>query len=483
MGSPSNVNLVWKGSSNNDTAGTFLGLHYSNSNPTLARYTAMRLTTGYFTYWYAGYAFYRASDLAETNLSPMSSTVVYSRWPYKVTAGVPPTGTVVRVYVNQSGTAIANSRLQATLGTNVTTFMGTSFNAAGANPKVTSTFPSAVASSIQSQQTITQTISVTSTSGSASLTGNFQQYMVGRPIAGTGIPANATIVSVNTGASAVISANATASGTVTATLTLPKLEIRGNGYARISELERVIISSTTDADRTAGNQPALRIGNVDATHLRIDNNEILAMAGDTTQGTLTLNAGGTTAFGQGTLNNVAEIANTSAPIVLNLQQGRLRLVGAGSFAGKLYTDNGTGAALVFQGPDIKVVQEGYTATDTNSTNTRQLWCDRVTAYRAYNNVSDMRVKKDIVDVSSAFSKVKALKPRKYKRSDYPETDERFEMEEYGFIAQEVLQVLPEAVTDMGDGLMGLQYQTIFTVGMAALVELEARVAELEKTKK
>lgn len=48
-------------------------------------------------------------------------------------------------------------------------------------------------------------------------------------------------------------------------------------------------TSTTDANESAGNAPALRIGDVAGTHLRIDGNEIVAMASDTAAGTLFVN--------------------------------------------------------------------------------------------------------------------------------------------------------------------------------------------------
>lgn len=62
---------------------------------------------------------------------------------------------------------------------------------------------------------------VGTTSGSAALTApvnTFNEEDAGRVISGTGIPANATLLSVASGTAATLSANATATGSITATI-------------------------------------------------------------------------------------------------------------------------------------------------------------------------------------------------------------------------------------------------------------------------
>lgn len=67
-----------------------------------------------------------------------------------------------------------------------------------------------------------RTASITTTNTNPTVTGVFLATDVGSYVTATGVPANATILSVDTlGTSAVLSANATASGTVSATLTPP----------------------------------------------------------------------------------------------------------------------------------------------------------------------------------------------------------------------------------------------------------------------
>ena len=66
-----------------------------------------------------------------------------------------------------------------------------------------------------------RSFAVTKTSGAATVTapaGSFNEEDAGRPITGTGIPAGATILSVQSGTAATLSANATATNAATATV-------------------------------------------------------------------------------------------------------------------------------------------------------------------------------------------------------------------------------------------------------------------------
>lgn len=75
-----------------------------------------------------------------------------------------------------------------------------------------------VAAAAATPATVTRSVTTTNTSTAISYTGG--AIFPGQPVSGTGIPANAYIVSVNAAAgTAVLSAAATASGTVTGTFT------------------------------------------------------------------------------------------------------------------------------------------------------------------------------------------------------------------------------------------------------------------------
>ncbi|WP_162242373.1 H-type lectin domain-containing protein [Nocardioides sp. Leaf307] len=62
--------------------------------------------------------------------------------------------------------------------------------------------------------------------------------------------------------------------------------------AETAIFNNINIRSADDATTAAGNEPALKVGPTTGQHLRIDNNEVLAMLNDNTQGTLVLNVGG-----------------------------------------------------------------------------------------------------------------------------------------------------------------------------------------------
>jgi cytoskeletal protein CcmA (bactofilin family) len=70
-------------------------------------------------------------------------------------------------------------------------------------------------------------------------------------------------------------------------------------------------------------------------------------------------------------------------------------------------------------------------------------------------LSDRRIKKDIkeIDDESALQKFRLLKPSKYKYIE-PLLSGRTDKEVYGFIAQEVAEVLPEGVSNDGTGSEG-----------------------------
>ena len=87
--------------------------------------------------------------------------------------------------------------------------------------------------------------------------------------------------------------------------------------------------------------------------------------------------------------------------------------------------------------------------------------------------SDKRIKKDIVDISNTLALIEEIKPRRYKYID-PKRGDKIA---YGFIAQELQEVIPELVTsvknkipnvmktaDVIDGVFTLKDATDLQVG-------------------
>jgi hypothetical protein len=90
----------------------------------------------------------------------------------------------------------------------------------------------------------------------------------------------------------------------------------------------------------------------------------------------------------------------------------------------------------------------------------------VTAY------SDKRLKTNIEVIPDALIKVCSLSGYTYDRTD-------MDLRQTGVIAQEVLAVLPEAVTGSEDGLYGVNYGSMVGILIEAVKELTKRVEELE----
>jgi hypothetical protein len=93
----------------------------------------------------------------------------------------------------------------------------------------------------------------------------------------------------------------------------------------------------------------------------------------------------------------------------------------------------------------------------------------------YTTASDVRLKHDIVDAPDAASLIDAMQVRSFKwNADNNE-------QRYGFIAQELLEVAPEAVNQQADPeeMMGVDYSKLVPMLVKEIQSLRARVAQLE----
>ena len=102
--------------------------------------------------------------------------------------------------------------------------------------------------------------------------------------------------------------------------------------------------------------------------------------------------------------------------------------------------------------------------------------------------SDRRLKKDITPFGRMLDKVTALQPVHYfwRTSEFP--DRHFgNTQNYGLIAQDVEQVLPELVATDSDGYKAVDYSTLPLLTIQAVKDLKSendalkqRVSELER---
>ena len=94
----------------------------------------------------------------------------------------------------------------------------------------------------------------------------------------------------------------------------------------------------------------------------------------------------------------------------------------------------------------------------------------------YSTTSDRRLKKDIETITDGTDKLMAMNPVTHGWKADPEADAV-----HGFIAQEMMDIVPEAVSGDPDGdeMMSMDYGRITPVLVAALQDAHKKIAELE----
>ena len=99
------------------------------------------------------------------------------------------------------------------------------------------------------------------------------------------------------------------------------------------------------------------------------------------------------------------------------------------------------------------------------------------------NNSDLRVKTDISDISDATNTLLKLRPVSYRfiETETASQQKLSSNKETGFIAQEVEQVLPQAVTTDAEGNKLINYISIIPILTGSIKELNARIEKLETT--
>ena len=92
---------------------------------------------------------------------------------------------------------------------------------------------------------------------------------------------------------------------------------------------------------------------------------------------------------------------------------------------------------------------------------------------AYNTTSDRRLKQDIEPLE-ATDKLMAMNPVSFVWKDEPEASRNM-----GFIAQEMQEIMPQAVSTRDDGIMQMDYGRITPILVSALQDAHKKIEELE----
>ena len=140
-------------------------------------------------------------------------------------------------------------------------------------------------------------------------------------------------------------------------------------------------------------------------------------------------------------------ATTSALITLN---------------GRMNNSGSTTTAIEFKDGSTATTEGSITVTSSGTT---------------YNTTSDRRLKTDIQPIADATDKLMAMNPVTHKWIADPEADAV-----HGFIAQEMQEIVPEAVSGDPDGeeMMSMDYGRITPVLVAALQDAHNKITALEK---
>jgi hypothetical protein len=96
-------------------------------------------------------------------------------------------------------------------------------------------------------------------------------------------------------------------------------------------------------------------------------------------------------------------------------------------------------------------------------------------------ISDKRFKKNINTISSALEKVLKIRGANYEYKTNEFADKGFsEGKNYGFIAQELKEVLPELVKQDDEGYYSVNYSGVIPVLVEAIKEQQKEIAELKQ---
>jgi len=166
---------------------------------------------------------------------------------------------------------------------------------------------------------------------------------------------------------------------------------------------------------------------------------------------------------------------------------------SGNFAGKVEVNTGAGAGGGVNGGDALVIQKGgdLRIYSTNNTYNAVLYCDssaqlnltgKFVASGDVTAFSDIRLKKDIEKINNALDKIQKLSGFTYKfnKTAVEVLGEGYEYKKRhaGVSAQQVQQVLPEAIDKTDNGYLMVKYDRLIPLLIEGIKELKDEVTEL-----
>jgi hypothetical protein len=192
--------------------------------------------------------------------------------------------------------------------------------------------------------------------------------------------------------------------------------------------------------------------------------------------TIAVDKGGTgqTTYTNGQLLIGNTTGNTLAKATLTGTTDQITVTnGAGSITLSTPQSIGTASSVQFGSLGIGTAASGTTG-EIRATN-------NITAYYS----SDSRLKENVRDIPNALDKVAAIGGKLFDWTDeyvanHGGLDNYFMRKaDFGVIAQDVEQVLPEAVRAREDGYLAVDYEKLCALAFAAIKELQQQVEELK----
>jgi hypothetical protein len=167
----------------------------------------------------------------------------------------------------------------------------------------------------------------------------------------------------------------------------------------------------------------------------------------------------------------------------NVNAERMRITGEGQFRWGNTATIDTVSFLPFQVRGGIAIDTGGTDGESamsffngQGPNTRVGWIGTLGSSTSYNTSSDRTLKKNIADAQDPESIILSILIRQF---DWKVNDEH---QRYGAIAQELLDVYPEAVSSGPDGILGVDFSKFIPMMLKHIQLLTARVALLEGAK-
>ena len=121
------------------------------------------------------------------------------------------------------------------------------------------------------------------------------------------------------------------------------------------------------------------------------------------------------------------------------------------------------------------------ATYQNSSGNYRLYVSGLVGATAFIAYSDKRLKKNINRIESPLDKISKIKGYTYEWTDNFRKKSAIVLDEKqaGFVAQEIRDVLPEAVVENSDGLYGVNYNAVMPLLLEGIKEQQKIISELK----